>query len=529
MAPDPPNQSDSRAAGVRRQRARGAALYLAVSAIAIATFSRTLTYPFVYDDRHVIEENAVVTAPGGWAKALTSPFWPPERSLDPLYRPVTTLSFKVNHAIGGTGAMGCRVVNLALHAVTAVLAAAFARRLWGRGSAAWVAGVLFATHPIHAEALGLVVGRGELLVGALATWMLVRHTGRDVTRGDPSVRYHLTTSILFLLALGAKEHAVVAWPAIMMIDLWHRQRSQKRGSWRAFVRRVVGSHHLGLMFALAVFLLMRWVVFGDRTTLPADLVNRFANPLLGESMSVQTATPFALLWLVVRQWFVAVPLCPIWSVGGFDPPATFFRGDVLAGAAVALVMLLVVIVAWRRRGRCWLPVGLFALAVLLPCHFVPAANWLYAERWAYLPSIFLAVGCGGLAVWAPRFSIAGSTAAAALLLATAVPYSRCWASHEGVFEAVVQRQPYSYHGLVGLAAVRHRTGRLAESPACVERLTERFPGSERAWYYRILLARELEDWDTVALALRRWGALRPPGPPPDEIARIAEEVRERGR
>ena len=90
-------------------------------------------------------------------------------------------------------------------------------------------------------------------------------------------------------------------------------------------------------------------------------------------------------------------------------------------------------------------------------------------------------------------------------------------------------KPYSYHGLVGLAAVRHRTGRLAESPACVERLTERFPGSERAWYYRILLARELEDWDTVALALRRWGALRPPGPPPDEIARIAEEVRERGR
>ena len=528
MDPDPPTRAGLDAAGARRSRACATVLYLAVAAIAVGTFARTVTYPFVYDDRHVIEQNPVVTAPGGWAKALASPFWPPERSIDPLYRPVTTLSFKINHAIDASGAIGCRAVNLALHAVTAVLAAAFARRLWGRGSAAWVAGVLFATHPIHTEALGLVVGRGELLVGALVTWMLVRHLGREAACANPSAWYHLTTSVLFLLALGSKEHAVVAWPAIMLIDLWHRRRSGDRGSRRAFVRRVLGSHHLGLMFALATFLFMRWVVFGARTALPADLVNRFANPLLGESMSVRTATPFALLWLVMRQWFIAAPLCPIWSVGGFDPPATFFRGDALAGVGIVLVMLVVAFLAWRRRERCWLPVALFALAVLLPCHFVPAANWLYAERWIYLPSVFLAAAIGGLAVWVPRFSVAGSAAAAALLLATSVPYSRCWASHEGLFDAVVQRQPYSYHGLVGLAVVRHKTGRLAESPVYVERLTGRFPGSERAWYYRILVARALEDWGAAARALQRWGALRPPGPPPAGIARIAEEVRARG-
>ncbi|MFH0982645.1 MAG: hypothetical protein V2A79_14065 [Planctomycetota bacterium] len=540
-------------------------LYFWVALVAVGTFAGTLGYPFVYDDRPVIEQNPMITAPGGWLRVLLAPHWPPEQSLDPLYRPLTMLTLKLNYSLGGGGPAGFRAVNLALHALAAALVAALARRLWRRNSAAWVAGTLFAVHPSHADALGLIVGRSELLAGVFVTALLVRHLGLEKKVSDPflGVRYHLTTALLFLLALGSKEHAMIAWPALAMIDLWHRQRSPTPEPWRPFLHRVVASHHLGLIFALAVFLFGRWIVFGGRTTLPEDLVDPFANPLIGQPTTVRLATPFALLWLMVRQWFAAAPLCPIWSVGGFALPGTWVRSDVLAGAATTAVLLAacgksgqercgtgilpvktqagslchnfsngllgLLVAGWRRRWRVGLPVGWLALGVLLPCHFIPAANWLYAERWTYLPGVFLAVLVAGLAQLVPRVSVVGSTLAAALLGTTTLHYQRCWATHERLFEAVVERQPYSYHGLLGLAAVRHRAGRLDECRIQVERFTERFPQSERAWFYRVLLTAELEDWDAAADALRHWGALWPAGPPPPEIVRIAEQVRAHGR
>jgi len=519
----------ARSARLHRCRRRVVVLYLVLAVVAAGTFAWTLGYPFVYDDRSIITQNPLLESAGGWCKILVSPYWPPEQGFDSLYRPLTALTFKMNYALGGGQPCGFRVVNLALHALATVLVAALARRLWRRDAAAWVAGLLFAVHPIHAEALGLVVGRGELLAGVLVTWMLWRHLGRDVTEAAPSPGYHLATAVLFLLALGAKEHAVIAWPAILITDLWHRRCSAKREPRRSFLHRIVESHHLGLAFALALFLFMRWVVYGGWTTMPADMIDPFANPLLHGSFITKSATPFALLWFVVQQWFAATPLCPIWDVGGFDLPGTFLRADVLAGVVVAGGIVSALVVGWRRRGRWCVPVGLFALAVLLPCHFIPAANWLYAERWVYLPSVFLALLCAGLTAWVPRFSVGAAAAAAALLLVITVPYSRCWQTHEGLFEAVVERQTCSYHGLIGLAAIRYRTGRVGESRVGVERLTERFPDAQRAWYYRVLVAGELGDWDAADDALRRWAAFRLPGPPPPEITRIAEQVRAHGR
>ncbi|MCP4594662.1 MAG: hypothetical protein GY842_28350 [bacterium] len=504
-------------------------MYLALATVAVGTFAQTLRYPFVYDDRYVVVKNTLVTDSGRWGEVLTAPFWPADQSFDPLYRPLTLLTLKLNWALGGSGAAGFRLVSLLLHALATVLVAGLARRWWKCGCAGWVAGVLFAVHPLHAEVLGLVVGRAELLAAVLVTWLLVRHVGRDVGRAVPSAGYHLSTAVLFLLALGAKEHAVIAWPAIVLLDAWQRRSASRVESGRDFLRRVLASHHLGLLLALAVFLFMRWVVFGGRTTLPEGFINLFANPLREASLTTQAATPFALLWLCVGQWFAASPLCPIWSVGGFELPDSVLRADVLGGAIVVVGLLGASVFGWRQGRRIWLPVAFFLLGVIVPCHFLPAANWLYAERWMYLPSVFLAVLCGGLAVRAPRISLAGSTLAAALLVAVSIPYSRCWETHDQVFECVVERQPDSYHGLLGLAATRHRAGRLTEVGTEVERMAERFPDSVRAWRFALLLSVEREDWEGASAALRRWSGLREPGPPSAKMARVIETVRAHGR
>lgn len=78
------------------------------------------------------------------------------------YRPLCVLSYKLNHMIDGHNPMGYHLVNVLLHCLATSLVVRLARQLiptlWG----AAVAGALFASHPIHTEAVAGVVGRADL-------------------------------------------------------------------------------------------------------------------------------------------------------------------------------------------------------------------------------------------------------------------------------------------------------------------------------------------------------------------------------
>lgn len=78
------------------------------------------------------------------------------------YRPLCVLSFRLNYAVHGLEPFGYHLVNVGLHAVVSVLFTHFAGQLFnGRKRVTLVAGLLFATHPIHTEAVAGVVGRAD--------------------------------------------------------------------------------------------------------------------------------------------------------------------------------------------------------------------------------------------------------------------------------------------------------------------------------------------------------------------------------
>lgn len=77
------------------------------------------------------------------------------------YRPLCTLSFRLNHAAGGMDPWGYHLVNVALHGAVTGLFTRLAHLLLGGGLWSLVAGLLFASHPIHTEAVAGVVGRAD--------------------------------------------------------------------------------------------------------------------------------------------------------------------------------------------------------------------------------------------------------------------------------------------------------------------------------------------------------------------------------
>ncbi|KAG8322155.1 hypothetical protein J6590_028222 [Homalodisca vitripennis] len=78
------------------------------------------------------------------------------------YRPLCTLSYRVNHWISGFQPFGFHLVNIFLHGLATLLVLVTGRGLLP-GRASSLAAALFAVHPVHVEAVAGLAGRADVL------------------------------------------------------------------------------------------------------------------------------------------------------------------------------------------------------------------------------------------------------------------------------------------------------------------------------------------------------------------------------
>lgn len=118
-----------------------------------------------------------------WTNVLYDDFWGTlltHSGSHKSYRPLCTLSFRLNYALHALRPWGFHLLNVVLHGLVTALFTAFSRQLLGGGLWSLLAGLLFASHPVHTEAVSGVVGRAD--VGAALFFLLsllcyVRHCG----------------------------------------------------------------------------------------------------------------------------------------------------------------------------------------------------------------------------------------------------------------------------------------------------------------------------------------------------------------
>jgi hypothetical protein len=127
-------------------------------------------------------ENPLVHDLGRWREIVSSPWWPRG-----LYRPFTSLTLAANWTAAPGAPFGFHLVNLLAHAAAAALVCLLAGRLMSPAGAL-AAGLLFAVHPVHVEAVANVVGRAEILAGVflLASalcYLRFGDTARDAEEG----------------------------------------------------------------------------------------------------------------------------------------------------------------------------------------------------------------------------------------------------------------------------------------------------------------------------------------------------------
>jgi tetratricopeptide (TPR) repeat protein len=340
---------------------------------------------FVQDDLILIAQNVRIHELANWREILSSPFWPPPYSED-LYRPLTALLLAVEWALSGGSPLLFRIVSYLLYAGAALGVFRLGRKLLPLPLVLGVA-LLFASHPVHVEAVALGVGQNELLVGLLATLAVTRYFARrrkGQGSGWLSSRDWMLLGGLYLAACLLKEAGLVL-PALLLAA----ELTLLEGNTRDRLRRLAPGYAL-LAGIGALVLLARAAVFPGH----------FSGTFTADALSGLSAGDRALTMLrVVPEW-ARLLLWPAHLQADYSPQELVASTGFGTGEAAGLVLLLAgAATAWFLRRRA--PVFSFgivwaAIALLPVSNVLIPTGILLAERTLLLPSIGLLLALGGL-------------------------------------------------------------------------------------------------------------------------------------
>jgi len=506
---------------------------LAVALAAVVPFLLTLGNPPVLDDGWAALDNPLVWSLGNVGRMFTEPYgYAGDPSVRGPFRPITTLSYALGYALHGRATPGYHAVNLALHALASVLVAALALRLARAamperaGRLALLAGLIFALHPAHVEAVATIFGRTEPLSASFALGaLLFALRWRERWWRLPAAVLLLTAGVL------SKEVAIVVPALFLLVALaapaaagLGARPALAAGGRRALLQAAGVAGALSLA-AVPYFLVRgpnvgvapvaRWFPLGT----PPEHVALTMSRVLGEYLRILVYPAF------LGGDFAYAGRIPTLAAA---TPAFWIATLAWVAALVAGAALL----ATRRApiegaGILWTFVALTPVLQIVP------VGVLLAERLLYLPS-------------------AGACLAAAAALSRALPAARAGADPARPAPAAHAARAWAALAIAALALLAGRTvvrtfdwrtnlalweSELAKAPRDVvvnnnlaveytsrgeyRRALERLDVALRAapWYWRAEVNRGialhgLGDLDGALRALARAGELAPRDPSP---------------
>lgn len=428
---------------------------LPIVIVTAALYARTVGFGWVYDDQMDVLRNGFVKSFRYLPEIFSTTVWAGSGMETYLYRPLVLLSYAANHAVSGLEPWSYHLVNVALHALVAVLVFQLGLR-WGlAATAAGVGGLLFAVHPVHVEVVANVAGRKDLLAAVFVLGAVLAHR-RALDRGG---NWLVLPVVLYLCAMLSKEVGAAALLLIAAQDVYmERDR-------RAFVqRRRLHGLYVGYLGALVLFMVVRLRVTGV-LGVPDTFV--FDNPLVAESILVRWATALAVLGKGFSLLLVPVTLSPDYSFNAIPVVETPVDPRLLGTLAGVGCLLWGLSVPAARRSVLPMAVAWYVLAVLPGSNLLVTVGTIFGERLLYLPSVALCLAIGAGMAWLLTHHRLGAVLAltfvTAALSAQTLRYSGAWTGDITLFEWATESVPRSTKAHHKLGEEYLRVGRLGEA------------------------------------------------------------------
>jgi tetratricopeptide (TPR) repeat protein len=446
---------------------------LLVFLVAWAAQGGVIRNGWVWDDDVVRQDPAIQAGVSSIPRLLTRNWFGDADDVG-LYRPLVSITLAIEASIHGTeNAAPFHSTNLFLHGLVAwLLLATLLRLAPGRPFVAAGAALVFAAHPLHTGTVSWIVARGDLLAalfGLLAVLSWFRRTRAGAGPDLPSV---LLTCTFTLLALLAKEVAVVLPLVLFLLDLGVRREAVREATRRRW------ASYAALALPVATWLTLRHLAL-RRFDAPAatallrgrDLVERV---MIGAGAGARAA------------WKTFLPV-GLTGDGSHDPVLAPQAPVPFAYLACAFVGAFAAVWAvWRLlRGRAGLStaaIGLF-LVLWLPTLQVMPLGAVFEDRFAYVPSLALLV-LAGLALEAivtpvrrgaaARFAASGAGAVVLVALSTASwAVAGDWRDDRAFNEAILADDPGHVKALDRLALWHLRRAQDEREAAAATRANDR--------------------------------------------------------
>jgi Flp pilus assembly protein TadD len=425
------------------------ALTLALLAAATcATFAGVLRNGWIFfDDPRYVYENPHVNQ----GLKLGNVLWFLTHAHGENWHPLTSWSHMLDVQLFGLEPAGPHAVNLALHALNAVLLVLVLYRLTGWWWRSMAVGALFALHPLRVESVAWVSERKDVLSGLL--FLLTLEAYRRWVARPGRLRY-AALMVVFVLGLMAKPMLVTVPFVLVLLDVWPLGRLAGRaGHAAAGGERGAGAPARPLLGLIAE----KWPLLAlAATSAVVTFLVQHAGGAVASVGSISLERRFAnapiSCWAYVGKTLWPSRLAAFYPMGpqpGLVP---------ILATSGGLVLATLLVLAWARR-RPYLAVGwLWYLGMLVPViGLIQVGAQAYADRYTYLPVIglvlALAWGVADLVARSRPGRIAAASACVLLLAALSAVTVRqvaLWKSTWTLFShtlAVTRDNPVAHQNL----------------------------------------------------------------------------------
>jgi protein O-mannosyl-transferase len=358
--------------------------------ISFILYANTIGHDNTLDDIMLIKENAYTQAGlAGVGDILTNDMFSgnnPGYKSDlsgGRYRPLSQITFAIEYELFGLNPQIGHFINILLFALTPFMIFIFLSLLMrtdGKdfnwySSLPFLAGLFYAVHPIHTEAVANIKGRDEImsmLLVLVCFYYFIKYIDFEKTK------YLIYSVIIFFLALMSKENAITFLAVMPLVLIMFREKNVGES-----LKKI-----LPYLAVAVVFVIIRQSIVGGGKELEIpELMNE---PFYGMSFLEKYGTILVTLFNYIKLQFIPYPLTYDYYPYHIAKTNLFEILPILA----ILIHLLLIYIAYRT----WKSKPILSFAILY--YFITlsiVSNLFFTigafmnERFIYMPSLAVCI------------------------------------------------------------------------------------------------------------------------------------------
>jgi tetratricopeptide (TPR) repeat protein len=364
-------------------------IILLIAAVLLVHFN-SIFNGFVFDDHMQILKNQLIRDIKHIPEIFSSDVSGAYKQYDTsYYRPMMYLIYMFNYYFFGLSPWGYHLINVLFHVGVCILVFLIASKIFkkpsGSGlmyllSPAFIAAILYATHPIHTEAVAWVAAVPDLsftFFYLLSLYLYSRTADSEKIFKRPA---YILSLLSFFIATLCKEPAVTLPVVLILYDYTlNKTRTTK------LINNL--PKYIPYFIIAAFYLVLRYDVLGGFT------------PSVNHKLTTYqyVINVFPLFSGYVEKLLVPINLRALYV---FHPISSLFEVEAIPSLVICLLFLIAAIIAFKKNRVVFFSLMLFAVPIL-PALYIPGlGKSAFGERQLYLPSFGFVLLAGSFLSWA---------------------------------------------------------------------------------------------------------------------------------